>query len=151
MMDFSTDKIRGAMACDMFTGYLKALKIAWRPATPEEQSVEIDVVTKGATYEVKNMLVPNYVFIEESSQSKQDGWIHVSAADYLIQVCVKERTVHKIPMKELRALYSKIKQNYKLYNNKETEGLHGDKWTSTFRRLELSTIQAYIIITTHVF
>jgi len=147
MTEFNKNEIVGKQAVDAFKKYLTTKKVTYRDASDIEQKAGIDLVINNKTYEIKHQTLDNCLIIEETSiNDNQSGWIYTSKADYLIEVSSDRSMITKISMPELRTFYTAIKNNYKLYPNKCSEGKFMDHWTSWFRIIEVNDLNGYVSV-----
>ena len=145
MRDYTIDSDKGIKAVDTFTNYLDKINHKWRPADYNEQQRGIDIVCTAQCYhyEVKHQLWSGKLCIEESD-GLREGWIYTSESDAIVWVSNDLKRLTSIKTEALREIYLKIRGNYPLRYNEETEGVHGQVWQGSFRVIPVIDIEPYL-------
>jgi len=147
VVEFKESSNKGNIGEQIFKeDYLDFLNISATKADNEAHTC--DFASLMENYEVKanykddaKIVIEEDHNIDESLGQLKKGWIYTSTASTIAFVSVDTRTMIICPMALLKQRYNDIKDKYQLFKNQMSNGLRGDKWISTYRRINLSDLR----------
>jgi len=144
--NFKDDYKKGDSGVDIFTKYI--LKNQSYEFSNSSNKEDYDIKAgNGIKYEIKcNYKDDNKIIIEEwyDMKNKKPGWIKTSKSDFIVFISAKSKTCVFYQFRQLQRWYDNnikfIEQNFGLKINNQTVGIYGDKWYSSYRRINMDYI-----------